>query len=119
MGTISHPTIFLTESSGRLFWQIEGFHQKHCHLSASDRTFRAKFASSTAGRDAFHHQLLDPGSRPVIRSHIAKTGTVSDRRRTVAGSILGAQQENCHLSAGDRAFGTVLPTAAASCNPVY
>src|SRR5215213_420265 len=97
-------------------WQIKRLDQEHCHLRPRDRTLRAICASSTTSRNAFCHQLLDPGGCPVIRRHVPKASTGTCVRRSISCTILGTQQENRHLSACGRRFRAVIATATAACD---
>jgi len=92
--------------------QIECGLKEDRHLRAIDRCGRAVVPAAAAARDAFGGQLLDPGGEGIIGWHIREGASRSGWGVTRA--VLGDQQEDGHLLAGDGGIGTVVAPAAAA-----
>ena len=90
--------------------QVEGALQEDRHLRAGHGVGGAVVAAAAAAGDAFRSQLFDP-----CRAEGADGDVTEDagfRGRDMAAVILGAQEEDRHLGAGDRVVGTVVPASA-------
>src|SRR6266508_3288421 len=96
--------------------QVKSSNEEDSHLRTSDRTFGAIVAIATAASNALSCQLLDPSRSPIAGGNIAKHTYGS--RRSVGRTMLGTQQEDSHLSAGNRIIRTILTCCATSRNTI-
>src|SRR5262252_3664824 len=88
-----------------------GLLQKHGHLAAGARCRGTVVAAAAASRDALGGELLDPvgvrrRARDVVEDPLA-------RGRHVVGAVLGLQQQDRGVLAGERALRAEEAAAAA------
>src|SRR5918996_1104439 len=90
--------------------------EEDSHLIPCDRGRWTVVAIATTRRNPFRHQLLDPGTCPIIGRHILEDHPTPHRRH-IATPMLGPQQEDRHLISTHYPFWTISPAPTAARDP--